>query len=240
MPRSRCSTSTRLSPSQALNSQSSGGRSISEPGRGQRVHRRVHIGFGHHQIDVVLRFRGSVHPQRIAAAEREGHLGGLERRGRPLQCNPELRLLFRLGRATGACDDRYLLSMRLATFNILHGRSVSDGVVDLRPAARRDPHPGRRHPRAAGGRPRPAAVPSGRPDRGRRGGDGGGHPPLRRRAVRDARERPGWRRRRTTCRAPPSYGIALLSRYPGPVLAGAAPAADPGPLPALPAASRAR
>ena len=63
--------------------------------------------------------------------------------------------------------------MRLATFNLLHGRTPADGVVDLNRliAAVRDP--GRRHPGPAGGGPGPAALPSRGPDRGRRRGHGG-------------------------------------------------------------------
>ena len=129
--------------------------------------------------------------------------------------------------------------MRLATFNILHGRSVSDGVVDLdrlRGAIRSldadilalqevDRDQPRSHladltavaAEAMGAvSHRFAAALSGTPGRDLDGGDG-----ERRPGHRVVRDRPA---------------VAL----PGPVLAGAAPAADPVPRSRSTSASRAR
>ena len=75
--------------------------------------------------------------------------------------------------------------MRIATFNILSGRSPGE---DRRRAPLRgsDPRPGRRPAWPSGSRPQPAALAARRPNRDRRRGDGGDGAPIRRRPVRDA------------------------------------------------------
>ena len=105
--------------------------------------------------------------------------------------------------------------MRMATFNILHGRSVHDGSRRPGPAGRRPSASSTptcwRCRRSTCDQPRSA---HGRPDRGRRRGDGRG------RATGSSPRspaRPGATWMAATGREQPgtaAYGIALLSRYP--------------------------
>ena len=204
MPLSRCSTSTRLVVQEALNSQSSGGRSIRNPaasrlprglldGRSAPPDRRRASAPGRRAPTA-----RSCRPARRHARRPSAPRGTLQRATRA-------RLLVRLGRRLGS-DDGYLLSMRLATFNILHGRVAERRGGRSRRLADAVRIAGSRHPRAAGGRPATAPLPTRRPDGGGRRGDGGGDPPVRRRAVRHARARPGSPPPRAMCRAPPRTG----------------------------------
>ena len=195
-----------------MNSQSSGGRSIRNPAAARTPDRVGHAVLGDDQIDVVLRLRRSVHPQRVAAAEREGHLVGLQRRGGPLQRVTEGRVLF-VSPSLGS-DGRYLLPMRLATFNILHGRGLSDGVVDLDRLADAVrsldadilalQEVDRDQPRSHLADLTAVAAEAMGAVTHRFAAALSGH----------ARERPGSPPPSAMCPAPASYGIALLSRYP--------------------------
>ena len=117
----------RVRRSQALNSQSSGGRSIRNPAAARlrpppprRPRRRPD------------RRRGPAPAPRAPTAR--SRRPGRRARRRP---SAPRRTLERVAQAQApvsaslASDGRYLLPMRLATFNILHGRGPSDGLVDL-------------------------------------------------------------------------------------------------------------
>ena len=99
-----------------------------EAGLLEGLGRRVGVLLGDDEVDVVHGFRTAVHPQRIAAGE--GELGPLRLEGR--RGAPE-----RVAQLIVSCKDIrnpsswVVIPMRMATFNILHGRSVHDGSVDL-------------------------------------------------------------------------------------------------------------
>ena len=104
--------------------------------------------------------------------------------------------------------------MRIATFNILHGRSLDDGRVDVDRLAAAVKTPGRRRARPAGGGPRPAAF-AAAPTSPRW--------PPRRWAPSTPSSwprcpgRPGGTWMAATGEEQPgsaSYGVSLLSRYP--------------------------
>ena len=99
-----------------------------EAGLPERLGRRVGIFLGDDEVDVVHGFRAAVHPQRVAA--RQGELGPLRLEGRrgALECVAQLIVS---GGYIGIGHRGYVVPMRMATFNILHGRSVHDGSVEL-------------------------------------------------------------------------------------------------------------
>ena len=129
--------------------------------------------------------------------------------------------------------------MRLATFNILHGRSVSDGVVDLdrlRGAIRSLDADILALQEVDRDQPRSHLA-----DLTAVAAEAMGAVSHRFAAALSGTPGATWMAAtENDVPGTASYGIALLSRYPGPLLAGAAPAADPVPRPALPTASPAR
>ena len=104
---------------------------------GVQGHRgRVDVGLGDGEVDVVHRLGAAVHPQRVAARQRELRTVRFERRGGPSQRVPQ----FVAGRDDLAFGDRKTvifslvgtrIPMRMATFNILHGSTAHDAEVDL-------------------------------------------------------------------------------------------------------------
>ena len=107
-----------------------------EAGGGQGLGRLFHHVLRDDQIDVVVTLRPTEDPQGVAAGERERHVRGLEGgRGRTQRLPHRGPPGLEGGRSRwgwfGGVDDGYLRPMRLATFNILHGRSMSDGKVDV-------------------------------------------------------------------------------------------------------------
>ena len=92
-----------------------------ETGLLQRQRRRLGVLLGDHEIDVVYGFRTAVCPERVTAGQRELRPVLFERRGRALERVAKIDIRHR----------GYLVPMRMATFNILHGRSLHDGAVEL-------------------------------------------------------------------------------------------------------------
>ncbi len=75
---------TKSLPTHALNNQSSGVRSMREPGLLQRGRGLLGVGFGDDEVDVVHGFGAAEHPQRVAARQREIRaLRPQRRRGAP-------------------------------------------------------------------------------------------------------------------------------------------------------------
>ena len=99
-----------------------------EAGLLERLGRRVGVLLGDDEVHVVHGFWTTVYPQRIAA--RKGELGPLRlerRRGSPQR----VAQLIVSCKHIGIRHPGYVVPMRMATFNILHGRSVHDGSVEL-------------------------------------------------------------------------------------------------------------
>ena len=139
-PFTRCSTST-TTPSPRRLEQPVLGRPFDVEARVAQDRRgSVGIGFRHDQVDVMGRLGRAVHPQRVASGQREFRAVRLQGGRRTLQCVAH-RGLVTCRHPRQTCD-RYVVMMgikypmRLATFNILHGRTVRRRRRRCRPAAR--------------------------------------------------------------------------------------------------------
>ena len=134
-----------------LVSQSSGGSCDLEPGVGEHLRGPLGLGLGHEEVGVVVGLGRAADPGRVAAAQGEGHAGlasarrrcasggrGSRRAREGCTAGPATRTtgshapgaVERPVRGTGS-------RVRIATFNILHGRSPGRRPGRRRPAGRR-------------------------------------------------------------------------------------------------------
>ena len=138
-PASRWMTSTIAPSVKTLNSQSSGGWTTWNPSVGQPRGGLGGVVVGDHEVDVVVGLRAAARPHGVAADERERDAALLERDGDALErlpqracCSSDMAEHYPgRPRTNGGRSREGAARMRLATFNILHGRSPADDRVDV-------------------------------------------------------------------------------------------------------------
>lgn len=102
-----------------------------KPGPREGLGGIFHSGLGDRDVNIMPALRRAVDPQGITAGQGERHLRGLQRGRTVAEGLTHGGAGVDGGGGGFGRDGGYFLRMRLATFNILHGRSIADDRVDL-------------------------------------------------------------------------------------------------------------